>query len=201
MGKSKMFYGWWIVIGSAILLAVLGPAAVAVANIYQTPIVAQYGITNSQFAISNSLVLGVGGFLSPIVSKQLSGDYFKRYYIINLIIYAVAYVVYGLTTDRMVFYFLSLFVGFGSLSTTIIPVTILISHWFKDKRGLALSLAFSGLGIGGIVFSQLVTFLINTYNYQVAYMIYGSLMLIIGLPVILFIIKVKPEEMGLTPLW
>ena len=199
MGKSKMFYGWWIVIGSAILLAVLGPAAVAVANIYQTPIVAQYGITNSQFAISNSLVLGVGVFLSPIVSKQLSGDYFKRYYIISLIIYAVAYVGYGLTTDRMVFYFLSLFVGFGSLSTTIIPVTILISHWFKDKRGLALSLAFSGLGIGGIVFSQLVTFLINTYNYQVAYMVYGSLMLIIGLPVILFIIKVKPEEMGLTP--
>ena len=199
MGKSKMFYGWWIVIGSAILLAVLGPAAVAVANIYQTPIVTQYGITNSQFAISNSLVLGVGVFLSPIVSKQLSGNYFKRYYIISLIIYAVAYVGYGLTTDRMVFYFLSLFVGFGSLSTTIIPVTILISHWFKDKRGLALSLAFSGLGIGGIVFSQLVTFLINTYNYQVAYMIYGSLMLIIGLPVILFIIKVKPEEMGLTP--
>ena len=69
MGKSKMFYGWWIVIGSAILLAVLGPAAVAVANIYQTPIVTQYGITNSQFAISNSLVLGVGVFLSPIVSK------------------------------------------------------------------------------------------------------------------------------------
>lgn len=62
MKKSNIFYGWWVVLGSAILLAVLGPAAVAVANIYQTPIVAQYGITNSQFAISNSLLLGLESF-------------------------------------------------------------------------------------------------------------------------------------------
>lgn len=199
MKKPNIFYGWWVVVGTALLLAVLGPAAVAVANIYQSPIVTQYGITNSQFAISNSLVLGVGVFLSPLVSKRLSGDNFKRNYIIGLIIYALAYVGYGLTTDRFVFYFLSLFVGFGSLSTTIIPASILISNWFVEKRGLALSLAFSGLGIGGIVFSQLVTFLINTFNYQVAYVIYGSLMLIIGLPIILFLIKVKPEDMGLTP--
>ena len=199
MKKSNIFYGWWVVVGTALLLAVLGPAAVAVANIYQSPIVTQYGITNSQFAISNSLVLGVGVFLSPLVSKRLSGDNFKRNYIIGLIIYALAYVGYGLTTDRFVFYFLSLFVGFGSLSTTIIQASILISNWFVEKRGLDLSLAFSGLGIGGIVFSQLVTFLINTFNYQVAYVIYGSLMLIIGLPIILFLIKVKPEDMGLTP--
>lgn len=199
MKKSNIFYGWWVVLGSAILLAVLGPAAVAVANIYQTPIVAQYGITNSQFAISNSLLLEVGIFLSPFVSKRLSGENFKRNYIISLIIYALAYVGYGLTSDRIVFYFLSLFVGFGSLSTTIIPVSILISNWFVGKRGLALSLAFSGLGIGGIVYSPLVTFIINTFNYQIAYMVYGSLMLIIGLPVISFLIKVKPEDMGLTP--
>lgn len=74
MKKSNIFYGWWVVLGSAILLAVLGPAAVAVANIHQTPIVAQYGITNSQFAISNSLLLEVGIFLSPFVSKRLSGE-------------------------------------------------------------------------------------------------------------------------------
>lgn len=142
--------------------------------------------------------MGVGIFLPPIVAKRLSGDNFKRNYIISLTIYALTYVGHGLTTDCYVFYFLSLFIGFGSLSTTIIPASILISNWFVNKRGLALSLAFSGLGIGGVVFSQLVTFLINTFNNQVTYMVYGSLMLLIGLPVILFLIKVKPEDIGLT---
>lgn len=94
---------------------------------------------------------------------------------------------------------MSLFVGFGSLSTTIIPVIILIRNWFIEKRGLALSLAFSGLGLGGVVFSQLVTFLINSFNYQIAYIVYGVLMILIGLPVILFLIKVNPQDIGLTP--
>lgn len=86
MDKSKTFYGWWVVVGSAIMLAVLGPAAVAVANIYQAPVVAEFGISNSQFAISNSLVLGVGIFLSPFVSKRLSTGNFKRTYITSLVI-------------------------------------------------------------------------------------------------------------------
>ena len=86
MDKSKTFYGWWVVVGSAIMLAVLGPAAVAVANIYQAPVVAEFGISNSQFAISNSLVLGVGRFLSPFVSKRLSTGKFKRNYNISIIL-------------------------------------------------------------------------------------------------------------------
>lgn len=197
MKKSKIFYGWWVVVGSAIMLAVLGPAAVAVANVYQTSIVAEYGITNSQFAISNSLVLGVGIFLSPFVSKRLTSGNFKRTYIISLIIYALAYIGYSFTSKLFVFYILSLFVGYGYLSTTIIPVSILINNWFIEKRGLALSLALSGLGIGGVIFSQLVTFIIQTFSWRVAYMTYGVLMLLIILPVMFFLIKVRPEDIGL----
>lgn len=168
MDKSKTFYGWWVVVGSAIMLAVLGPAAVAVANIYQAPVVAEFGISNSQFAISNSLVLGVGIFLSPFVSKRLSTGNFKRTYITSLVIYASAYIGFGFANNIYVFYILSLFVGYGYLSTTILPVSILINNWFISKRGLALSLSLTGLGIGGVIFSQFVTFLINTFSWSTA---------------------------------
>lgn len=199
MDKSKIFYGWWVVVGSAIMLAVLGPAAVAVANIYQAPVVAEFGISNSQFAISNSLVLGVGIFLSPFVSKRLSTGNFKRTYITSLVIYASAYIGFGFANNIYVFYILSLFVGYGYLSTTILPVSILINNWFISKRGLALSLSLTGLGIGGVIFSQFVTFLINTFSWSTAYKSYGLLMLIVIIPVVLFLIKVNPEEMGLKP--
>lgn len=199
MDKSKIFYGWWVVVGSAIMLAVLGPAAVAVANIYQAPVVAEFGISNSQFAISNSLVLGVGIFLSPFVSKRLSTGNFKRTYITSLVIYASAYIGFGFANNIYVFYILSLFVGYGYLSTTILPVSILINNWFISQRGLALSLSLTGLGIGGVIFSQFVTFLINTFSWSTAYKSYGLLMLIVIIPVVLFLIKVNPEEMGLKP--
>lgn len=181
------------------MLAVLGPAAVAVANVYQAPVVAHFGITNSQFAISNSIVLGVGIFLSPFASQKLTSGNFKRFYTISLIIYALAYIGYSFSTNIYIFYVLSLFVGFGFMSTTIIPVSVLINNWFQYKRGLALSLALSGLGIGGVIFSQFVTYIIDNFGWRQAYISYGALMLLIVLPVILFLIKVKPEEIGLKP--
>lgn len=71
--KKGMFYGWWIVIGAALLLAVAGPAAVAVANIYQPFVTEALNISSSAFALSNTIVLGIGVFLAPIVTNLLSG--------------------------------------------------------------------------------------------------------------------------------
>lgn len=200
MKNSKIFYGWWVVLGSAIILAMLGPAPVAVANIFQTPITAEFNITNSQFALSNSLVLGVGIFLSPFVSKSLMSGNFKRIYTINLVIYTLSYIGYGFTTNIYIFYLLSLLVGYGYLSTTIIPVSMLINNWFVQKRGLAMSLAFTGLGVGGVIFSQFVTFLLRQVGWRQTYMIYGSLMLVIVLPIIWFLIHRAPEDIGMNAL-
>ncbi|MGP6147338.1 MFS transporter [Jeotgalibaca sp. A122] len=197
MKNSKVFYGWRIVLGAAIVLAVMGPASVAVANLFQTPVTEEFGISNSQFAISNSLVLGVGIFLSPFISQKFATGNFKLVYTIGIVIYALAYMGFGLAPNIYVFYVLSLFVGFGYMTSTIIPVSMLINNWFIKKRGLALSLALSGLGIGGVVFSQILTPLIITIGWRQTYLIYSVIMLTVCLPIVLFIFKAKPEMMNL----
>ena len=200
MKQNNIFYGWWIVLGSAIILAVLGPASVAVANIFQPPVTAEFGINNSQFAISNSLVLGVGIFLSPYISQKLASKNFRLVFLIGLIVYVLAYTGYGLAPNIYVFYLLSLLVGFGFMTTTIIPVSMMVNNWFVQKRGLALSLALSGLGIGGVVFSQLLTWLIGNVGWRQTYMIYGAIMFLVATPIVWFVFKANPEDMNLTAL-
>lgn len=197
MQNSKVFYGWWIVLGAAVALAVMGPASVAVANLFQTPVTEEFGISNSQFAISNSLVLGVGIFLSPYISKKFATGNFRLIYVIGVLIYALAYMGFGLSPNIYVFYALSLLVGLGNVITTILPVSMLVNNWFIKKRGLALSLSFTGLGIGGVVFSQLLTPLIANVGWRQTYLIYGTIILAVGLPVGWFIFKSRPEELGL----
>lgn len=200
MKKNKIFYGWWIVLGAAVILAVMGPASVAVANLYQPSVVAEFGIGNSQFAIVNTIVLGVGVVLAPYVSNLFSKGNFKKVYTIAIVLYAVAYFLYGLASNIYIFYILSLFVGYGFLATTIMPASILVTNWFIEKRGLALSLALSGLGIGGVIFSQLVTYLIENVGWRQTYMIYGVIMIVVCLPIVLFVFKRSPEDMDLEPL-
>lgn len=198
MKTTKLFYGWWIVVASAILLAVLGPASVALANLFQTPVTEEFGITNSQFALSNSIVLGVGIFLSPYISQQLSTDRFKMVYSIGVLAYGLGFIGFGFSPNIYLFYVFSLFVGFGFMSTTIMPVSMLINNWFTEKRGLALSLALAGLGVGGTIFSQVVTQLIVSIGWRSTYMLYGGFMLAVALPITWLLVKVRPEDMNLT---
>lgn len=198
---KKMFYGWWIVIGSAIMLGVTGPASVAVANLYQGPVTEEFGIASSMFAIVNTIVLGMGIFLSPFISQQLTkpGN-FKRVMAIGITTYGLAYAGYGLAPNIWVFYILSVFVGIGFLVTNVMHASIIVSNWFEAKRGTAISLSLTGLGFGGIVFSQLVTILINNVGWRQTYMIYGAIILVVGLAINFFVYKEKPEDMGLTAL-
>lgn len=86
------------------------------------------------------------------------------------------------------------------MTTTIIPVSMMVNNWFIQKRGLALSLALSGLGVGGVVFSQLLTWLIGNVGWRQTYMIYGAIMFLVATPIVWFIFKANPEEMNLTAL-
>lgn len=201
MKKGKIFYGWWIVLGSVIMLAVMGPASVAVANLYQGPVTEDFGIPKSMFAIVNTIVLGVGIFLAPFVAQQLSKQgNFKRFLTIGIVVYALAYMGYGFAQNIYTFYILSLLVGFGYVSTTVIPSSIIVSNWFVEKRGSAISLALTGLGIGGVVFSQLLTYLIENVGWRQTYLIYGIIMLVVCLPITWLLMKERPEELGLQPL-
>lgn len=193
--KSKIFYGWWIVLSSAFVLAVLGPACVAVANLFQTPVTAEFGISNSQFAISNSIVMGVGIFLSPYISKKFATGNFRLVFVTGVLIYGLAYMGFGAAPNIIVFYILSLFVGFGFMSTTVLPVGMLVNNWFIQKRGLALSLSLTGLGVGGVFFSQILTPLIANVGWRQTYFIYGAIMLLVGLPIGWFVFRGRPEEL------
>lgn len=192
--KKGMFYGWWIVIGAALLLAVAGPAAVAVANIYQPFVTEALNISSSAFALSNTIVLGIGVFLAPIVTNLLSGGRFKLWYMVGIVLYALGLFGYSRMTSVVQLYLFSILTGTGFIFSAVIPVSMLVNNWFDKKKGLALSLAFSGLGIGGVIFSNLITYLIESFGWRQAYLTYAIILVVVSSLVVTFIIKVHPSE-------
>ena len=95
--KEKMIYGWWIVIAILINISLLGPAAVALTNIFQTSVAIEFAISNSALAINNVIVLGIGIFVSSIVSKNLSGSHFNKTYLMGIISSIIGLVSYSIS--------------------------------------------------------------------------------------------------------
>ncbi|MFW7433836.1 MFS transporter [Vagococcus carniphilus] len=85
------------------------------------------------------------------------------------------------------------------LNAAIIPVSIIITNWFQKKRGLAMSIAMAGIGVGGFIFSPLVTMWLSHYGWRTTYFIFAAIILTVCLPVSLFLIKKQPSDKGLQP--
>jgi len=77
MKSKESFYGWRIVLGAVLVLAVTGPAGVAIANIYQSSVTEALNISNAQFSISNTLILGVSVFFGSWISGLLAKNFKK----------------------------------------------------------------------------------------------------------------------------
>lgn len=194
---KKVFYGWWIVIGAMVVFAVITPAAVALATKFLIPVTAELGASRTKFTLSNAILQGMGIFLSPVISRLYEKGKFKRLHSLGVVAFAVSIFMYGMAQNIIQFYLISVVLGISFLASVFIPLTILIARWFVDKRGLATSIAMTGIGLGGFILSPLITLWIEQYGWRMTYMIYGVIILVLVLPITLFVFKETPEEIGL----
>ena len=65
----------------------------------------------------------------------------------------------------------------------------MITNWFAKKRGLAMSIAMAGIGVGGTIFSPIVTMLLGKYGWRHTYQIMALIVLVIALPAAFFILR------------
>jgi MFS family permease len=198
--NNRMFYGWWIVIGSVLITATMVPSVMAMANKFLIPVTTDMGISRSAFSLSNAILQAMGIFLSPYVTKKLATGNLKIIQMISIIVYCVVYATYGLAQSPIHLYITSFILGIAFLSGTIIPISIMITNWFEKNRGLAMSIGLAGVGIGGFILSPLITIWLENYGWRKTYFIYAFIMLLVSLPVSIFIFKKSPEDKGVKPL-
>ena len=200
MTNRKFFYGWVVVAGCILITMTMVPPIMALSNKYLLYVTEDLGISRSAFTLANTVLQALGIFLSPLVSKKLAEGNLKRIQSASVIGYCAAYFSYSLATRPFHLYLSAFALGIFYLNATLIPVSMMVTNWFNRHRGLAMSLAMAGIGVGGTVFSPVLTFLLENYGWRSTYRIMALIILAIALPAALFLVKKKPEDMGLRPL-
>lgn len=195
--KTGIFYGWWIVAGCVVITATIVPLVMSLSGKYALAVIEDLQINRSQFMLVNTIVQLFGILLSPVISKRIAAGQMKLFQVIGVIGFCVSYFTYSLAQSAVHLYISSIFVGLFYWSSTLIPVSYMITMWFKEKRGLAMSIAMAGIGLGGTIFSQVVTIFLSNYGWRTTYQLMAGIALICSLPIVLFVFKSSPEEKGL----
>jgi MFS family permease len=87
----------------------------------------------------------------------------------------------------------------GSVCISYIGHALFLPQWFVRQRGLALGMAFSGVGVGSILLLPWVQRRIGQTGWRQTCLVLAVVLLVTLLPLNLLFPRRRPEDIGLTP--
>lgn len=198
--KGGIFYGWWILVASFLIMSFLYAPISNVVSLFTVPVTEELGFGRAEFTTYYTVMATTAMLTAPIAGRLMKMMDIRLYMSIFTVLGAGAYIGFSNATELMDFLIFAVPMGMALAGGSLIPVSVLITNWFNAKRGLSLGIALAGTGFGSMILNPLVTWIITAYGWRTAYLVIGILILVVIVPLILFVIKESPADKGLLPL-
>ena len=198
---SRLFYGWLIVLVSAVGLFLGPPLMVFSFSVFFKSLVQDFHASRAAVSLAFSLFNTVGALLIPCTGMIIDRFGARRVIFVFTLLYGLVLcsaLWAGSSLWQLYLLFTVLGVAMAS-GPAPVPYGVVISHWFNRRRGLALGLSMMGIGIGSIVVPILAQRLITSFGWRAAFAIFGAAVLLLPLPVIAALLQNDPAQLGLQP--
>jgi MFS family permease len=192
------FYGW-VLVAVAFVTMAIGVNARTAFSLLFPPILDEFGWERGLTAGAFSFGFLVSAALSPLV-----GRWMDRHGPRVVIEVSVGLMASGLMLAPLVrqpwhlYATLGVLVGGGGNCLGYTGQSLYLPNWFVRRRGLAMSLAFSGVGVGSVVLLPWLQTLIARAGWRAACWALGLLVLGVLAPLNL-LLRHRPADLGLEP--
>ena len=199
--SQRIFYGWWVVVTAAVgLLFSYSPIFVFSFGVFVSSFVREFHASRTQVSLAFTLASVMVSVGSPVAGRLVDRFGGRAVIIPSIAILGLLLICLRfLSTSLWQIY--AAFVSLGLIGSVTNPVAYcrVVSNWFDRRRGLALALTMSGLGIGSIVMPPIAQRLIALYGWRSAYSILGVAVLVLAIPTVGLFLRNTPKELGLSP--
>lgn len=192
-----VFYGWWIVLACFILAFYMAGTVFYSFTAFVEPLVAEFGWSYTQISIGASLRGLEIGIFAPLVGIFVDRFDSRIVIFFGIVIVGFGMILFSMTNSLIMFYGALLLLGLGAGGCAGIVVMTAVANWFNRKVSLALGLAVSGFGAGGLLVPGIV-WMIDHLHWRSTLLILGLTAWGIGIP-LSFVIRGKPEKYGYLP--
>jgi MFS family permease len=196
--RLPFFYGWLLVAVSFVTMAVGVNARTAFSLLYP-PILKDFGWDRGLTAGIFSFGFLLSALITPLAGRLIDRRGPRLIVEIGIITLGAGLLLATLAREPWQLYLtLGAMCGAGVNCFTYTTQSIYLPHWFVRRRGLAISIAFSGVGVGSITILPWLQYLIGSDGWRSGCWMLGILVLALLGPLNL-LLRHRPEEIGLEP--
>ena len=125
-------------------------------SVYFPYIKADYGLSNTQVSLINTIRNASAAFFMPLMRL-----YYKRFSLrigmtLSLLILAVSFLLLSVAHGLAMMYIAAVSMGLSFASGTNLPITLLLHNWFTDHISVAFGIITAGSGLASFVASPII---------------------------------------------
>lgn len=193
------FYYGWIIIGVAFITMAIAVTARTAFSLLLPPLIDEFGWDRGLTAGAFSFGFFASALLSPVAGRLMDRN--GPRVVIGM---GVCLMSLGLFTAPMIrtpwqlYATLGFLVAVGAGFMTYTAHSLFLPHWFVRRRALAISIAFAGAGIGGVILLPWLQSIILRDGWRSSCSAMGMLVLFLIGP-LSCLLRRRPEDIGLLP--
>ncbi len=196
--RPRVFYGW-IIVAVVFVTMGIGVNARTAFSLLFPPILDEFGWERGVTAGAFSFGFLVSAVLSPSLGRMMDrrGPRFVMEMGVGIMASGLLLAPFAHQPWHL-YATLGVLVGGGSVVLGYTGQSLFLPNWFVRRRGLALSIAFSGVGVGSIILLPWLQTLIQRAGWRAACLALAVLVLGLLVPLNL-LLRRRPEDLGLLP--
>lgn len=197
--EGGIFYGWVLVAVVFFILTVSSGLGFYNASVILAAATDELNASVGAVSGATGLFFAVSGLTGFLFSRRLDEVDIRWFFAIGSVIGAAALAGLRLVeTVSGLYVFFALF-GVGFAMAGLVPATTLVTRWFDRRRSVALSIASTGLSLGGIVLTPVSAWLIDRRGLGGASLWLAALWFVGIAPLALLFLRSNPADRGLRP--
>jgi MFS family permease len=198
-GRLPFFYGWVIVAAAFVTMGISVNARTAF-SLFFPPILDEFGWTRGVTAAAFGIGFLIGTVYLPFIGLLMDRLGPRVVFPLSILLMSAGLGLATLArTPWHLYATLGALVTGGSMAVSYIGHSLILPNWFVRRRGLAIGIAFSGVGIGSITLFPWVQAVIDRAGWRAACLALAGLLLTVLLPLNLLVPRQRPDELGLRP--
>ena len=194
----KKRYHWVIVVLMLLELAIYSGILNNLLSLHLIPVTEELNISRGNFSLGMS-VRSLMGFFSTLFSGVFFLKHgYRKLASAALIVAALGFVTLGVSQNLAMLVLGAALIGISEGFCSTAAASRMVNTWFRSHQGLILGMVTASTGLGGSLFSVILSRVIAASGWRHSYLLSALLFAAVGM-ILLLCARNRPADMGLRP--